>query len=271
MACGLIARTELEQPGDDLGNRLGNRLGWRWLLVMARVAGWLLAFGLAIVPHLLATLLGRRDLVPPLFLGALARMAGVRLRVRGRPLPHALLLGNHLSWLDVLILAVASRTAFVAQSGLSDHPVLAWLCLQNDTLFITRDQRGTVADQVEQVLERLGHRRLTIFPEATTGDGVNLLPFRSSLLSAVERLPRDIPVQPFALDFEDAATIAWVGDEPGLINFRRIMARTRPLYVTLTFLDPLAGEELASRKTMAAAAQARIAKALGLEIPASLA
>lgn len=248
-----------------------DELGWRWLLVIARVAAWVFVFLLIVLPHLLLTLLGRRDIIPPFFLGVLARIAGVRTRVVGKPLKGALLLGNHLSWLDILVLAGASRTAFVAHAGLSDHPALAWLCLQNDTLFITRDQRGTVSSQVEQVVERLGHRRLTIFPEATTGDGRTLLPFRSSLLSAVERLPKEIPVQPFALDFEEAEAIAWVGDEPGLANFRKIMARTQPIYLTIRFLDQLEGADLTNRKTMAAATQAKVAAALGMEIGAPLA
>ncbi|MFC3096712.1 lysophospholipid acyltransferase family protein [Alteraurantiacibacter palmitatis] len=246
-------------------------LGWRWGLVGLRLALWFVIFAAIVLPHLVCAAFGRRDIIPPLFLGALARIAGLRIRVIGKPKKGALLLGNHVSWLDILALAGASRTAFVAHDGLAGHPMLEWLCLQNDTLFITRDQRGTVAAQVEQVVERLGHRRLTIFPEATTGDGRTLLPFRSSLLSAVERLPHDIPVQPFALDFEDAAEIAWVGDEPGLANFRRIMARTRPIYLTIRFLEPLSGAELTNRKTMAAAAQARVAAALGMEIGPALA
>ena len=235
------------------------------------MTAWVIALALTLGPHLILTLLGRRDLAPPVFLRVLAWLAGMRIRVIGKPMPRALLLGNHVGWVDILALAGVSRTAFVAQSGLSEHPALEWLCLQNDTLFIARDQRGTVAAQVEQVVERLGHRRLTIFPEATTGDGTGLLPFRSSLLSAVERLPDDIPVQPVALDYEDAPAIAWVGDEPGMDNFRKIMARTAPVYLTIRFLDPLAGAELTNRKTMAAAAQARIAAALGLEIRAPLA
>lgn len=245
--------------------------GWRLALIAVRTSLWLLLFVLVIIPHVALALVGRRDIIPPLFLGALARIAGVRLRVIGKPLRGALLLANHVSWLDILVLASASRTAFVAHSGLSDHPLLAWLCLQNDTLFITRDRRGTVAAQVEQVTERLGRRRLTIFPETTTGDGRTLLPFRSSLLSAVERLPNDIPVQPVALDFEDAAEIAWVGDEPGMANFCRIMARTKPIYLTIRFLEPLSGAELASRKAMASAAQKRVATALGMEMHPPLA
>lgn len=245
--------------------------GWRLALVIGRVAAWVLAFLLLLVPHLLFSLVGRRDVIPPMFLRVLAWLTGVRMRIVGQPLPHALLLGNHLSWLDVIVVAAASRTAFVAHAGLSEHPFLYWLGRQNDTLFVTRDQRGTVAAQVAQVVDKLGHRRLTIFPEATTGDGRTLLPFRSSLLSAVERLPHDIPVQPFALDFEDAPAIAWVGDEPGMDNFRKIMGRTKPILLTIRFLEPLSDEELTNRKTMAAAAQARISAALGLEMRAPLA
>jgi 1-acyl-sn-glycerol-3-phosphate acyltransferase len=231
--------------------------------VLARVVAAIVTLLLVLVPHFAFRLFGSRDIIPPLFLAIVARIVGVRIRVVGEPLKHALLLGNHVSWLDILVMGGTSRSAFVAHSGLSEHPFLAWLCLQNETLFITRDQRGTVAEQVEQVIERLGHRRLAIFPEATTGDGRSLLPFRSSLLSAIERLPHDITVQPFALDFEEVENIAWAGEEPGLANFRKILARTKPVYLTIRFLDPLEGEELANRKTMAAAAQQRIAAALG--------
>lgn len=238
------------------------RLGWRWLLVSARAAGWLATFGVVIVPHFIFTLLGRRDALPPPFLGALSRISGVRITVKGKPAPRALLLANHQSWLDILTLAGVSRTAFVAQSGLSAHPFLNWLCLQNETLFIARDKRGTVGKQVNRVMEQLGRRRLTIFPEATTNDGTALLPFRSSLLSAVERLPADIPVQPVALDYHEVTQMVWFGDEPGLDNFKKILARTKPIHLTIHFLDPLTDEEMTNRKTMAAAAQQRIEAAL---------
>ena len=228
------------------------------------MAGWLLTFAVVLIPHWIFTLFGGKHIVPPFLLRILGWISGLRIRVVGKPLPHALLLGNHVTWLDIFAMAGVSKTAFVAQSGLADHPFLEWACLQNDTLFITRDRRQTVATQVEQVLEKLGHRRLTIFPESTTNDGISLLPFRSSLLSAVERLPKDIAVQPFALDFEDAPQIAWFGEEPGMDNFFKIMARTKPIYLTIRFLEPLQGEELTNRKTMAAAAQEKVERALGM-------
>lgn len=187
----------------------------------------------------------------------------MRLTVEGRPQRNALLLGNHLSWLDILALAAASRTAFVAHSGLAGQPVLKWLCEQNGTIFITRERRGTVAAQVEQLKEALTDERpLTVFLEGTCGDGRELLPFKSALLSAVDPLPPDVPVQPVALLYEEAEEIAWFGTEPGLGNAVRILARTRPVRLTVRFLPPLTGAALANRKTMAAAAREAIAREL---------
>lgn len=209
-------------------------------------------------------LLGRRRAIPPVFLRLIGRCAGLRVRTAGCPAPGALLLANHVSWLDIVALAGESRAIFVAHSGLAGHGVLKWLCAQNDTVFITRDRRGSVAMQVDQVRAALGDRPLTIFPEATTADGRSLLPFRSSLLSAVEPLAGSVPVQPVALDYADAAAIAWAGAEPGTANLRRILARGGRLELTIRFLPPLQGAALRDRKLMAAAAQAEIIAALRL-------
>ncbi len=213
---------------------------------------------------MLLSLVGQRELLPPLFLGFMGRMAGLRVRVEGTPRAGALLLANHVSWLDILALAGAARAIFVAHSGLTVHGGLKWLCDQNHTVFITRHQRGSVTDQIGQVRAALGTRPVTIFPEGTTSDGKAMLPFKSSLLSAVEPLAHAVPIQPVALDYADARDIAWFDGEPGLANVRRILARPGRVELTIRFLEPLAGEALANRKTMTAAAQAAIAEALRL-------
>jgi len=218
---------------------------------------------LTLIPvHAVVTLLARRDIMPPLFLAVMGRAAGLKVSTEGEPRPGALLLANHVSWLDILALAGTTRAIFVAHSGLTGHGGLKWLCDQNDTVFVTRHQRGSVADQVEQVRAALGERPVVIFPEGTTSDGTAMLPFKSSLLSAVEPLADEVPIQPVALDYKDAGEVAWFGDEPGLVNVRKILSR-RKVELTLRFLEPLAGEALTNRKTMTAAAQAAIAQALG--------
>jgi len=229
----------------------------------------------AILPiQLLLTALGRRWLLPPHFLRGVGWLAGLRVRREGRPaVPPApgarlLMVANHTSWLDILALAGASRSAFVAKGELAGHPFLKWLCEQNDTLFITRERRGSVAGQVSQLRDALAHRRMTIFPEGTTSDGTTLLPFKSALLSAVEGETDQVIVQPVALEYAEAPAIAWHGAETGGANVLRILARTRSVRVTVRFLPPLARPELADRKTMAAAAERRVRTALPL--PAAL-
>jgi lyso-ornithine lipid O-acyltransferase len=223
----------------------------------------MLAWTFAVVPiHMVFRLAGQRWMVPPTYLCGLGWLAGLRFSVEGKPRKHALLLANHMSWLDIMALSAASRTAFVAHSGLTVSPALKWLCEQNGTVFISRHQRHTVGEQVAQVREALGERRLTLFPEGTTNDGRELLAFKSSLLSAVEPLPAGLTVQPVALDYDDAEEIAWVGDEPGLTNAFKILARVRPVHLTLHFLPPLGGAALADRKAMAVAARQAIARAL---------
>ena len=133
----------------------------------------------------------------------------------------------------------------------------------NDTVFIARHDRTSVADQVEQVRAAIAETgALTFFPEGTTSDGTGLLPFKSSLLSAVENLARSVPVQPVLLEYAEAPGIAWVGEEHGLDNFKRILARGRPVRLTIRFLPPLEGAALTNRKTMAAAAREAILRAM---------
>ena len=142
-------------------------------------------------------------------------------------------------------------------------PFLKWLCEMNETVFIARHDRASITLQVQQVRAAMDQRGcLTLFPEGTTSDGTGLLPFKSSLLSALDPLPAGVVVQPVLLAYEDAARIAWVGEEHGLDNFKRILARLRPIRLTMVFLEPLQGPALADRKTISAAARSEIAAAL---------
>lgn len=202
---------------------------------------------------------------PRLFLAGIGRFSGMRVRIWGEPeRGGAFLLANHVSWLDIPALAAATGTAFVAHDGLASVPLLRWLCEMNDTVFIARHDRTSVAAQVGQLRDAIRETgALTIFPEGTTSDGTSLLPFKSSLLSAIDPTPVGIAVQPVLLDYgPEAAKLAWVGVEHGLDNFKQILSRRRPVWVDVHFLPPLAGEALTNRKTMAAAAREQMLSAL---------
>ncbi|MDP3549401.1 MAG: lysophospholipid acyltransferase family protein [Novosphingobium sp.] len=231
------------------------------------MAGMLLLLIACVPLYYLWRIAGMRNPWPRLFLGGIARIAGARVSITGtRARGGAFLLSNHVSWLDIPVIAGASGSAFVAHSGLAEIGLLRWLCRMNDTVFVERHNRRSVHEQVASVRAALTDTgALTVFPEGTTSDGTGLLPFKSSLLSALDPPPPDIAIQPLWVDYgPDSAAIAWVGDEHGLDNFLKLLARRHAIAVTVHFLDPLRPDETTNRKAMAAAARNRIVAQMAL-------
>jgi lyso-ornithine lipid O-acyltransferase len=228
-----------------------------WVLVGLRLFAMLTLLLACIGFYYLWRTLRARNPWPRMFLAGINRIAGVRTTITG-DFTHkgVFLLCNHVSWIDIPAVAGATGAAFVGHDGLAQMPLLRWLCAMNDTVFVARHDRASVARQVEQVRTALNDTgALAIFPEGTTSDGTGLLPFKSSLLSALVPVPPGIAVQPVLLDYgPEAAAIAWVGEEHGLDNFLRILARSRPVTLAIHFLPPLSGTALADRKSIAAAA-----------------
>lgn len=215
-----------------------------------------------LLPHLIARLFGRSP-VPPIFLGAAARLCGARVRVEGEPLePHSLLIANHVSWLDILVLAGATRTRFVSKAEVRDHALLRWLADQNDTLYIERRDRRAVHSQAREVAEALRQSRpLALFPEGTTGDGVTLLPFRPALLAAVAPAPLGTHVRPVAIDYGAMrSALGWTDGESGKANALQLLGRRGSFPVAIRLLAPLAPGE--DRKAMAYDARCAIEAAL---------
>jgi 1-acyl-sn-glycerol-3-phosphate acyltransferase len=232
----------------------------------ARLAGILLALLLALPLHGLWRLARVSSPWPMLFLAALAWIAGARRRTIGRSLRRdVVFLSNHLSWLDIPLLAGRNGSAFVAKGDLAHVPVIGWLCTLNKTLFVDRSARLGVADQIAALRDALAETwAITIFPEGTTGAGRSLLPFKASLLAVLDPPPPGLLVQPVLIDYGGAMTdIAWLGDEPGQVNARRILSRKGGFTATLTFLDPFDPADFPGRKAIAAEARARMAAALG--------
>ncbi|MGV3769927.1 MAG: lysophospholipid acyltransferase family protein [Sphingobium phenoxybenzoativorans] len=212
-------------------------------------------------PHLLWKLSGRRSPWPRVFLGLAARAVGVDLRISGIPLTKDVFFAcNHVSWMDILALGGATGTAFIAHDGIEKWPVIGWLAAQNNTIFVARERRRGVTEQVDVLRSALReHQPVTLFPEGTTGDGLTLLPFKPALFAVMMPPPRDLDVQPVYLDYgSTAAEIAWHGDEGAGANAARILGRKGKVRLTLHFLDPFDPEDMPDRKAIAAEARKRI-------------
>lgn len=114
------------------------------------------------------------------------RALKVDVSVSGRVPASGLLVSNHLSYLDVLVLSSITPAIFVSKSDVKRWPVFGWLARHSGTLFIERAKRGDVArvnDEAERLLE--SGVLLVVFPEGTSSDGREVLPFKSSLLEPI--------------------------------------------------------------------------------------
>jgi len=228
---------------------------------VARIAALVLLFAFCVPLHILTKALLRRSNWPRRFLGSAAWICGARVCTEGGPIaPHTLLICNHTSWLDILVLAGATGCAFVSKSELG-HPLIHWMADQNDTLYVRRDRRRGAPQQAQAIARKLRDPQpLALFPEGTTGPGTHLLSFRSTLLSAVTPLPNGVTVRVVAIDYGEAAPeIGWY-DEPGKNNVLRILGRTRPIPVIVRILHPLPAID--DRKALAQAARDAILAAL---------
>ena len=236
-----------------------------WCRVALRGAMVIVAMLVLVPMHLLWRTLRYGSPIPMLFLAVVARMAGARIVRHGTPLRRKVMFtANHISWLDIPAMASQTGCAFVAKAEVAQAPVIGWLAKLNRTVFVQREARMAVADQVNELREALADAwSITIFPEGTTTDGHSLLPFKSSMLRVLEPPPEAVLVQPVMLDYGEVAEwIGWVGDEPGLSNILRIFARRGSFALHVHFLTPFDPRDYAGRKAIAAESRRRIEQAL---------
>ena len=230
-------------------------------LAGARVVALVLT-ALALIPlHYLWRLLRIGSPWPRLFLGGAARICGARVRIEGKPLRRDVFyLANHISWLDILVMGGASGSAFVAKAELKQAPVIGWLADINRTVYVSRADRLGIAGQIEMLREALAENwAVTVFPEGTTGDGHVLMQFKPALLQVLDPPPRHVRVQPVVLDYGAAAPeIAWNDPETGKENVLRLLSRSRPIDVTVRFLEPFSPVDHRGRKNVAAEARRRM-------------
>ena len=236
-----------------------------WIRFALRALAMVLLLILFVPLHYLYRIFAYGSPFPMLFLRYVAWIAGARVETIGVPLRRdVFFVANHVSWIDILALAGASGTAFVAKHELSEVRVIGWLCSLNRTVFVKRENRLGVAEQINALREALADNwSVTVFPEGTTTDGHSLLPFKTSMLSVLEPPPPGVLVQPVLVDYREVGEeIGWIGEEGGMNNARRILSRKGSFVVRLHFLEPFSPEEFRGRKAIGARARAAIEAAL---------
>jgi 1-acyl-sn-glycerol-3-phosphate acyltransferase len=190
---------------------------------------------------------------------------GIELRIEGAPVASgAMLLANHISWLDVLVIASLTPAMFVAKSEVRSWPAIGWLAARAETLFVRRASGRSLLEVKNRIAGLLLEgRSVALFPEATTSEGETVLPFRSGMLQAA--VDGDRPVQAIALAYRDehdgrSAAAAFVD---GTSLWRSILAVCAAGRITacVVVAAPLAPAGR-TRKTLARQARSAVAAML---------
>ena len=194
----------------------------------------------------------------------LLRICGVTLEVQGlqpgQAMPHgAMVVSNHISWLDIYVINSWHPVRFVAKSEIRDWPVIGWLCGQTGTIFIERARKRDAHRVLHAITDVMLQGDLVcVFPEGTTTDGSSVLPFHANLMQAP--ISGGLPVQPVGLAYLDAATgqpalaPAYIGDLT-LLQCLDAILRAPPITARLCFAPALTATS-ASRRDLAEAARA---------------
>jgi lyso-ornithine lipid O-acyltransferase len=197
----------------------------------ARLLWRLVKFALVTAGAILDGLLGRcrRGFQPELWVHRWGSWYGRALNwhftVTGTPPRSGLLVSNHVSYVDIVMLGAVSPTVFVAKAEVRGWPVFGWLARLGGTLFITRTRRLDVARVNDEMQDGIAAGRVaTVFPEGTSSGGDTVLPFHASLLgSAAEGgwLVTPVWIGYTLADGDPASEICYFGDMvllPHLLN-----------------------------------------------------
>lgn len=157
------------------------------------------------------------------------RCCGLKIKVFGElPKYPSFIVANHVSWLDIPIIHSITLAGFVAKNEIKYWPILGWLAVVGDSLFLQRGSQDSRRKVIEKIKQRLQQQRsVAVFPEGTVTDGSYLRRFHHQLfLAAVEA---EVSVTPVAIKFLDAhgkrnANVGFIDNEWFVVHVWRIFS-----------------------------------------------
>jgi 1-acyl-sn-glycerol-3-phosphate acyltransferase len=197
------------------------------------------------------------------------RSLGIRLDLRGGPDQRALgslIVMNHVSWLDIVVLLAAGRSRIVAKTEVRGWPVIGQIARHVGTIFVNRSRPLTLPDTVAEVRDALAEgQSVSVFPEGTTSCGRTVRRFRPAFFQAAADTAA--PIVPVTLRYAQAgvgriAAPAFIGDDNLLTSIGRIV-RLRGLTVSACYGAAIYPTPGAGRRTLARMA----AMAVGASAP----
>jgi 1-acyl-sn-glycerol-3-phosphate acyltransferase len=214
------------------------------------------------------------------------RILRVELRTTGQVINTGplLVVANHISWLDILVLLAVQPVRFVSKAEIKAWPLIGWLANNAGTLYIERASRRDALRVVHHIAEALREGQtdpqmarlpasaasiIAVFPEGTTSDGSVVLPFHANLIQAA--ISAHAPVQAVALTYKDVATglhsmtPAYIDDDSLITSVWRFLAS--PSVQATVHFTPAQQADGRDRRTWAADLQRCVSQAVQLQKP----
>ena len=253
--------------------RLGLRAAWSLLGLAAIFFVFLAVRGVDLG---LARLAGRRvtDMGPgvvKLWAAQALPVMGLRFVQHGEPMRRGgAFVGNHSSWIDIVVLQRAAAPFLVSKAEVRGWPVIGQIGRAIGTMFIDRRPAEAKRQEAELFARLVRGDQMAIFPEGTSSDGQRILPFKSALFGVffAPEVQESVAVQPVTIRYSPrpdlpASFYAWWGEMEFATHFCDVLARSTRGVVEVTFHPPLRASDFAGRKAMAERAEAVVAGVFG--------
>ena len=211
--------------------------------------------------------------MPVWFHRIVCKLLHISVQIEGAPAQDRplLLVANHLSWLDIVVIGAAFPVSFIAKAEVGTWPIIGTFARMQRTVFIDRTRRtATRATHAEMTARLSDGDPLILFAEGTTSDGHSVLPFRSALLGAATSVAEEggiAHLQPLTIAYPGRAgalqpkpgpDLAWHGDMDLLPHLKDVIAGP-PITAVLAFGDPVTVPPEGDRKALARDLEAAIA------------
>ncbi|MGB0845210.1 MAG: lysophospholipid acyltransferase family protein [Thiolinea sp.] len=235
------------------------RAATRFFLLLSHV---LLGIAFAIIQPLLPV--NSWQTLVEWWLRIIVRILGGRVTVKGEPARSGVLMvANHVSWLDIPLLGGYSFVRFLSKYEVKNWPVIGWLASRAGTLYIERGKQGAARQAAASISDSLNEGDVVlIFPEGTTSNGRDVLPFHARLFSTA--LEAGVPIQPVAIRYRNAADevcdkVPYI-DEMSLFSNLLGFLGERTLHMEIHYMTPIAVADYQehTRKTLAGLAEQQI-------------
>jgi 1-acyl-sn-glycerol-3-phosphate acyltransferase len=206
----------------------------------------------------------------------LAKILGVKVNINGC-VPEkgpALIVANHVSWLDIVILSTAAKLSFVAKREVGTWPLFGSLARLQRSVFIERDRRHATGTGRDEMKTRLANGDvLVLFAEGTSGDGNSVLPFKSAYFGAADL--EGVAIHPCTIAYSGHRNLpmnrrmrpfyAWYGDMELPIHLWEAVSNG-PIEVDLIFHEPRKMTDPKARKEIARDCEADVRRGLSLAL-----